>query len=223
MTPYEGIPVEEFIRKSDFIRAPKVTVIRGVDAKQYPDQNWAADEILGVLREEFKELQISDIQLSRYKILGNVSNDPDSKYFVPEDQLPLVAESLADCDLAILAVHERCGLPDSNTCRLIERLGERVHERRAVGDALQQPIDSYMLFNRTPLIVVACGGYGVYNAALTLSGALNKFGMMTVRHGLVFHDKKRGNIKSDEPFSLSLSFAAREAAITCKKLKKEHQ
>ena len=220
MTHYEGIPVEEFIRKSDFIRAPKVTVIRGVDAKQYPDPNWAADEVLGVLRGEFKELQISDIQLSRYKILGNVSNDPDSKYFAPEDQLPLVADSLADCDIAVLAVHERCGLPDSNTCRLIERFGERVHERRDSGDAF---IDSYMLFNRTPLIVVACGGYGAYNAALTLSGTLNKFGMITVRHGLVFHDKKRGNIKSDDPFSLSLNFAAREAAITCKKLKKEHQ
>lgn len=196
----KGIPIASILAKADPIEAPKLTVVRGLQSFEDSDSNKLADLLVRRMKDAEPELEVADIYLPMYRILTNVTNDPDDKKFAPEDQFPAVYDAIRRADVLVFVTRESCGFPDSNTVRLVERLSQKCKLAKESGKV--------SLFDRKVSAVVVYGGCGVFNAASTLASALNKFGAITTRQGMLFWDKHRGNYEKDEQFTKRLERTA---------------
>lgn len=203
-TPVVGIPVKELLRKAQEDVAPKVAVVRGLRSYECEHVNWAVDQVVRGLRTMAPELAVADVMLPSFKILSSVSNDPEDTMFAPDDQLPLILESLHRSDVVLFASREALGLPDANTVRLIERLADRADDNREPGGSPKPFFDGKVAG------VVVYGGCAAHSAALALGGAVNKLGATLVRHGLASWDRKRGDLYKAQDFAATLGHMSRD-------------
>lgn len=211
--PIQAVPVSDLYRAADPHSAKKLTVVRGLRGYEDETSNWATNQVIQNLRKLNQELEIADLYLPMFKVLGGVSNDPEDDLFSPEDQFPALLEPLGSADMILFATRECCGFPDANVVRLLERLGELARKKSKENEGAK-------LFEGLPAGVIVSGCYGVHSAATLLAGALNKFGLHVVRHGLAFWDKKRGNPYKSNEFAANLELMARDLYDLCKALRR---
>lgn len=195
MRPIVGIRVQDLLKSSE-VGPAKLAVYRGYRAFEDEPSNWAADQVIKRIRGSVPELSLSDNPLPAYTMLTNVSNDPEDSLFAPEDQFPLVYETLKRAHAFLFVAKERCGFPDSNTVRFIERLGDLAHEQHRV-EAVGQ--HKPLLENR-PAAIIVVGGCQASTAAMTLSVALNKLGLTIARKGIVSWNNKKDDAMKSEDF-----------------------
>lgn len=201
--PIEGIHVDALRKAARFDphRAPKLTVLRGLRSYEDESSNWIVDQVVRRLRKMSSELEVADLYLPMYRILGEVSNDPDSERFSPEDQFPSLLAPIQNADIVLVASRERCGFPDANTVRLLERLGE-------LAETKSKESPGAKIFDGAPCAVVVHGGCGAAHAALTLGAALNRLGTIITSCGLLSWDEGRGKVMKDGDFATKLEKVA---------------
>jgi len=211
----EGIDVAS-LRKGanlDPHRAPKLTVVRGLRAYEDDKSNWMVDQIVRHLKRLSSELEVADLYLPMYRILGGVSNDPEDDNFSPGDQFPAIFDPLVKSDMLLISARSRCGLPDANVVRLVERLSDRAK-------ALSDEKPGVKLFSGQPVAVAVHGCAGAHHAALTLGGVFNKFGMTLCRHGLLCWDEGRGKVEKNDKFASALERVATDMRDLCESLRR---
>lgn len=212
MRAHRGVHVESLSKALRPDTAAKLLVLRGRRSFEDEDQGWATDQVLKRLRVLLPDLEVADMALSSYRILSGVSNDPEDTMFAPDDQFPLVLDAMKKSDVVLLSMHERCGMPNADTVRLFERLGE-AHEAHAKDK--EEPF----MFEPKPSAVIGIGGYGVYYASSACASALSRLGLITVAGGIVTYDKdNKGDIEKDKLFGASLDQLAGSIADVCKAL-----
>lgn len=209
--PVQGIPVS-VLRKADPHKAVKLTVVRGLRGYEDESSNWAVDQLVKHLKRLSPEMEVADLYLPMFRILGGVSNDPEDDTFSPEDQFPALLEPLEGSDIIVISTRERMGFPDANVVRMFERLAEYARQK-----SKEHP--GKTLFDDKPAAVIVTGGYGAYGASAAVSGALNKLGLTTCRHGLAFWDEKRGKPYKSDDFAGTLERMAVDLHDLCKALK----
>jgi len=200
---HQGVSIES-LRKAvvDPVTASKVLALRGQHSFDDDDSAWALDQVLRRLRALWPDMEVNDLALPSYKILANVSNDPDDKLYSPYDQFPLVQELLDKADVIVVATHQHAGFPSADLVRLFERLADLAHKRRNEGNF--KP-----LLDRKPFGVITSGGFGAYPAAVNTAGAIATFGCVLVRHGLAFWDGYvKGAMAKDKDFAAALDLVA---------------
>lgn len=208
----EAVHVNDLRKAADPHRAHKLTVVRGLRGYEDENSNWAANQVIQALRKLNPEMEIADLYLPMFKVLGGVSNDPENDAFSPDDQFPALIGPLKGADMMLFATRECCGMPDANMVRVIERLSELARQKKKEKGGT--------LFDKCPTGVVMNGCYGVHSASITLAGALNKLGLHIVQHGLAFWDRKRGNMMKSMEFADSLDLMARDLYDLCKALRR---
>jgi hypothetical protein len=209
-----GIPVETLRKAADPVTAPRVLVLRGQRSFEDEDNAWALNQVLRRLKAYIPTLELQDMALPSYRILANVSNDPDDTLFSPDDQFPLVFDALKQADIMIVASHQHHGFPSADIVRILERLADLAHARRDAGEF--EP-----LLNKMAIAIITNGGLGAYPAALATAGAFSRFGCTLVRHGIAFWDGyEKGAMTKDKSFVLSLDRIANDISDLCAALKR---
>lgn len=204
----QAIAVSELLKKADPVTAPKLTVVH--HAKPYEDEatHWVANQVVRALQEHVKELEVAQVVLPTYRLLDNVSNDPNSKRFSAEDQLPLIWTFLKSSDVVLLATSECCGFPDAGIVRLSQRLMDMDKEARANDEAAR-------LFKRGYFATLVVGTERAPCAAMMLAQAFSAFGLSLVRDGLVcWHEPNKPVYKSTD-LAANLERLARDIGDLC--------
>ena len=196
-------PIDRYLRKQAPEGSRRVLVLRGYRPYEEVEANWMADQCLRGMRTVVPDLDVADMALSAFRVLGAVTNDPDDAAFNPKDQFPLFLDALAQAEVVLLATHESAGFPDGNLVRLTERLYQGMQQTQvpeAVTAAFGTP---------KTLGVLVYGGSAAYQAATALSAAWCRFGCSLPKKGLNVYDLHRGDITRANDIGNQLMHTAR--------------
>lgn len=205
-----GIHVDE-LRKADPVTALKVTVLQAERSFVDEATHWACSQVVRAMQSATEEMEVAEIALPAFKIMENVSNEPNHRLFAPGDQFPLVWERLQGADVVLVASGEHGGYPCSSVVTLIRRLKEKAAE-------IMKDNESARLFKRALLGVVVVGDSRASAVADMLGCTFNRMGLTLLGDGIVAWDRSHGVPYKSQVLADKLDRLAREASDLCKAL-----
>ena len=207
MTPIRGIHIDE-LRKADPVTAPKVTLLQADRAYVDEESHWMANQVARAMQTNTEEMEVADVSLPAFRILENVSNDPDDKRFSPDDQFPALWEQIHATDIMIIASGEHSGFPCSSMVTFMRRLDEKLKE-------IQRDNESARLFKKALFGVVISGGYRAPIAGALLASAFNRYGLILVSDGVVCWNRNDGDVYKSERLAVRLERLAHQFTDLC--------